>query len=137
MFGAAWHRQNGHHIRSFERRHGSCNVSAETRVIYKYHNRRLYDTTARRYTTLEDIRRLVLDAEDFVVRDKQTQADITFITLLNVLALAHAARPAPLLDPEFLLTAIRAHGRPPAELGAHDEPPATEYHYAAQPYSGT
>jgi polyhydroxyalkanoate synthesis repressor PhaR len=123
--------------RSLERRHGRCHVSAETRVIYKYHNRRLYDTVARRYTTLDDIRLLVLDAEDFVVRDKQTLADITFTTLLNVLAQVHAAQPEPLLDPEFLLTAIRAHGKPPTELVAHDEPAATEFHYAAQPYTGT
>src|SRR6185437_13137024 len=72
---------------SRERRYGRSNVSAETRVIYKYHNRRLYDTAARRYTTLGELRQLVLDGADFVVREKQSQADITFTTLLNVLAL--------------------------------------------------
>jgi polyhydroxyalkanoate synthesis repressor PhaR len=112
-------------------------VSAKTRLIYKYHNRRLYDTAARRYTTLGDIRQLVLDGEDFVVREKQTQADITFITLLNVLALAHASRPEPLLDREFLLNAIRAYGSAtPAKVAAHDEPAANEFQYAAQPYTG-
>ena len=107
---------------------------AKTRLIYKYHNRRLYDTTARRYTTLGDIRQLVLDGEDFVVIEKQTQADITFTTLLNVLAVAHASRAVPLLDREFLLNAIRAHGNPaPAKVTAHDEPAANEFQYAAQP----
>ncbi len=107
---------------------------AKTRLIYKYHNRRLYDTAARRYTTLGDIRQLVLDGEDFVVVEKQSQADITFTTLLNVLAVAHASRAEPLLDREFLLNAIRAHGNPaPAKLTAHEEPAANELQYAAQP----
>ena len=109
-------------------------MSAKTRLIYKYHNRRLYDTAARRYTTLGDIRQLVLDGEDFVVLEKQTQADITFTTLLNVLAVAHASRAEPLLDREFLLNAIRAHGNPtPTKLTAHEEPAANELQYAAQP----
>ena len=117
-------------------------MSDKTRLIYKYHNRRLYDTAARRYTTLGDIRQLVLDGEDFVVREKQTQADITFTTLLNVLALAHASRGEPLLDREFLLSAIRAHGSaaPPAKVTAaddHDETPAAEFQYAAHPYTGS
>jgi polyhydroxyalkanoate synthesis repressor PhaR len=109
-------------------------VSAKTRLIYKYHNRRLYDTAARRYTTLGDIRQLVLDGEEFVVLEKQTQTDITFTTLLNVLAVAHASRAEPLLDREFLLNAIRAHGKPaPAKVTVHDEPAANEFQYAAQP----
>ena len=112
-------------------------MSAKTRLIYKYHNRRLYDSAARRYTTLGDIRQLVLDGEDFVVLEKQTQTDITFTTLLNVLAVAHTARAEPLLDREFLLNAIRAHGNPAsAKVSAHDEPAATEFQYAAQPSSG-
>jgi polyhydroxyalkanoate synthesis repressor PhaR len=111
-------------------------VSAKTRLIYKYHNRRLYDTAARRYTTLGDIRQLVLEGEDFLVLEKQTQADITFTTLLNVLALAHASRAEPLLDREFLLNAIRAHGNPvPAKVTLHDEPAANEFQYAAQPHT--
>jgi polyhydroxyalkanoate synthesis repressor PhaR len=112
-------------------------VSAKTRLIYKYHNRRLYDTTARRYTTLGDIRQLVLAGEDFMVLEKQTQADITFTTLLNVLAVAHASRAEPLLDREFLLNAIRAHGNPaPTKVTVHDEPAANEFQYAAQPHTG-
>ena len=116
---------------------GRTDVSTNARLIYKYHNRRLYDTTARRYTTLGDIRQLVLEGEDFVVREKQTQADITFTTLLNVLALAHASQPEPLLDREFLLNAIRAHGSPkqPKATG-HDEAAANEFQYAAQSYNG-
>ena len=105
-------------------------MSANTRLIYKYHNRRLYDTTARRYTTLGDIRQLVLDGEDFVVRDKQTQADITFTTLLNVLAVAHASRPEPLLDREFLLQAIRAHGSATQPKAAGHDESAADFQYS-------
>jgi polyhydroxyalkanoate synthesis repressor PhaR len=105
-------------------------VSPNTRLIFKYHNRRLYDTAARRYTTLSDIRQLVLQGEGFIVRDKQTQLDITFVTLLNVLALAHESRPGALPDHEFLLKAIRAHGSLTPE-----EPAATELQYTAQSYA--
>jgi len=113
-------------------------VNAKTRLIYKYHNRRLYDTAARRYTTLGHIRQLVLDGEDFVVRDKQTQGDITFVTLLNVLAQAHGSRTEPPLDREFLLNAIRAYGSSSAsaKVAGHDDPTAAEIQYAARPYTG-
>ena len=83
-------------------------MNAKPRVIQKYPNRRMYDTTQHRYVTLDEIRHFVLDAVDFVVVDKRDQSDITFATLLNVLAKVHAARRDPGLDRQFLLDAIRA-----------------------------
>ena len=41
---------------------------SEPRIIKKYPNRRLYDTELSKYITLEDVRRLVRDGVDFVVR---------------------------------------------------------------------
>src|SRR5689334_25193760 len=46
---------------------------SEPRTIKKYPNRRLYDTVESRYITLADIRRLVIDRIDFVVRKKKRQ----------------------------------------------------------------
>src|SRR5690606_37981525 len=50
---------------------------ADTRVIKKYPNRRLYDTEESRYIRLADVRNLVLEDVAFVVIDKKTGNDIT------------------------------------------------------------
>ena len=42
---------------------------AETRLIKKYPNRRLYDTQTSTYITIVDVKQLVLDQEDFKVLD--------------------------------------------------------------------
>jgi polyhydroxyalkanoate synthesis repressor PhaR len=59
---------------------------SEPRVIKKYPNRRLYDTALSKYITLEDVRRLVRDRVRFVVRDAQTDEDITRSILLQVIS---------------------------------------------------
>jgi polyhydroxyalkanoate synthesis regulator protein len=76
----------------------------------------MYDTTQHRYVTLDEIRRFVMDGVDFIVLDKRDQSDITFATLLNVLAKVHAARREACLDRQILLDAIRTlgHERNPA-----------------------
>ena len=58
----------------------------EPRVLKKYPNRRLYDTATSKYITLEDVRRLVLEGVQFVVRDAKTDEDITRTVLLQVIA---------------------------------------------------
>ena len=55
------------------------------RIITKYPNRRLYDTEESRYVTLADIRRLVTDRVDFMVRDRKSGEDITRSILLQVI----------------------------------------------------
>lgn len=57
----------------------------EKRVIKKYPNRRLYDTTESKYITLEDVRKLVLDGVAFCVTDKKTEEDITRNILLQII----------------------------------------------------
>lgn len=84
------------------------------RVIRKYPNRRLYDTIESHYITLADIRRLVLGNIDFVVIDRATQADITHLILLQVIA-AEESRSEPLLSRDFLAEVIREHARKQAQ----------------------
>ena len=50
---------------------------ASPRIIKKYPNRRLYDTTTSAYITLAQVKQLVLDNEFFVVRDAKSNDDIT------------------------------------------------------------
>ncbi len=99
-------------------------MNEKPRVIQKYPNRRMYDTTQHRYVTLDEIRRFVIDGVDFTVVDKRDQSDITFATLLNVLAKVHAARREACLDLQILLDAIR-------KLGHDRNPPGHEFALAA------
>lgn len=51
------------------------------RVIKRYANRKLYDSTAKRYVTLEDLATLVESGEELKILDKQSGADITSVVL--------------------------------------------------------
>jgi len=59
---------------------------ASTRVIKKYPNRRLYDTEVSSYITIEDVRHLIVDGEDFEVRDARSGEDLTRQVLLQIIA---------------------------------------------------
>src|SRR3546814_172871 len=58
----------------------------KTRVIKKYPNRRLYDTDISSYITIEDVRQLIVDGEDFEVRDAKSGDDLTRQVLLQIIA---------------------------------------------------
>ena len=60
-------------------------MSPPTIVIKKYPNRRLYDTSASRYINLEDIAGLVRKGRDVQVVDVQTGADVTRVTLTQII----------------------------------------------------
>jgi polyhydroxyalkanoate synthesis repressor PhaR len=78
------------------------------RVIKKYPNRRLYDTTESRYITLNDVRRLVCEKQDFVVVDQKTHEDITRSILLQVIAEQESGEP--IMSQDFLSQVIRSYG---------------------------
>jgi polyhydroxyalkanoate synthesis repressor PhaR len=80
----------------------------EPRVIKKYPNRRLYDTTESRYITLADVRKLVVEKAEFVVIDKKTNEDITRSILLQVIA--EQEQGEPLMSQDFLSQIIRSYG---------------------------
>lgn len=54
-------------------------------LIKKYSNRRLYNTQTSSYITLENLRALVKEDVDFVVKDAKTDEDITRITLTQII----------------------------------------------------
>ena len=56
-----------------------------TRIIKKYPNRRLYDTSLGTYITLDDVKKLVFDHVDFQVIDARTKKDLTQSTLLQII----------------------------------------------------
>jgi len=81
---------------------------ATPRVIKKYPNRRLYDTAQSRYITLSDIRRLVVEKQEFVVVDQKTHEDITRSILLQVIA--EQENGEPMMSQDFLSQVIRSYG---------------------------
>ena len=79
------------------------------RVIKKYPNRRLYDTSSSSYITLAQVRQLVMDSEAFVVRDAKTGEDLTRSILLQIILEAEAGG-APMFTEAMLANIIRFYG---------------------------
>jgi len=82
---------------------------AQHRVIKKYPNRRLYDTEISSYITLEDVRQLIVDGEEFEVRDAKTGDDLTRSVLLQIIA-EHEERGQPMFSTQLLTQIIRFYG---------------------------
>lgn len=82
---------------------------AQVRIIKKYPNRRLYDTEISSYITLEDVRQLIVDGEEFQVRDAKTGDDLTRSVLLQIIA-EHEQDGQPMLSTQLLSQIIRFYG---------------------------
>lgn len=91
-----------------ETRAASAAKSAQ-RVIKKYPNRRLYDTTTSTYITLAEVKQLVMASENLVVRDAKTSEDITRSILLQII-LEEEAGGAPMFSEAVLANIIRFYG---------------------------
>jgi polyhydroxyalkanoate synthesis repressor PhaR len=87
----------------------------EERVIRKYANRRLYDTTASRHVTLDDIRKMVGSGERVKVIDDKSGADVTRSMLLQIIS-AQEQFGTPVLSTELLEAIIRFYGNPVQEM---------------------
>jgi len=79
------------------------------RIIKKYPNRRLYDTSSSSYIALADIKELVMRHTPFVVRDAKTGEDLTRSLLLQII-LEEEAAGAPILTERVLANIIRFYG---------------------------
>ena len=84
-------------------------AAGATRVLKKYPNRRLYDTHTSSYITLVDVKKMVLDGEDFVVRDAKTGEDLTRSILLQII-LEEEAGGMPMFSSAMLSQVIRFYG---------------------------
>jgi len=54
-------------------------------VIKRYPNRKLYDTEAKKYITLDGIAKLIRQGEEVVVIDHTTEEDLTAVTLTQII----------------------------------------------------
>lgn len=80
-----------------------------TVVIKKYANRRLYNTEASSYVTLEDLARMVREGRDFAVYDAKTGDDITRGVLTQIIV-EEEAKGRSLLPTSFLRQLIGFYG---------------------------
>ena len=80
-----------------------------TRVLKKYPNRRLYDTETSSYITLADVKKMVLEMQEFQVRDAKTGDDLTRSILLQII-LEEETGGVPMFSTTMLAQIIRFYG---------------------------
>lgn len=84
-------------------------MNAEKRVIKKYPNRRLYDTSTSCYITLADVKQLVLDSVDIQVLDARSGEDLTRSVLMQII-MDEEAGAMPMFSHDALTQMIRFYG---------------------------
>ena len=84
-------------------------TAATERVIKKYPNRRLYDTSTSAYITLGEVKQLVLQRENVLVKDAKTGEDLTRSILLQII-LEEEAAGIPMFSEAALANIIRFYG---------------------------
>jgi polyhydroxyalkanoate synthesis repressor PhaR len=88
----------------------SSNVQQE-RLIRKYSNRRLYDTSGSRHVTLDDLRQMIVAGERIKVVDDKSGEDLTRSVLLQIIA-EQEQFGLPVLGADLLEMIIRFYGGP-------------------------
>jgi polyhydroxyalkanoate synthesis repressor PhaR len=83
----------------------------QERLIRKYSNRRLYDTSGSRHVTLDDLRQLVVAGEKIKVVDDKSGDDLTRSVLLQIIA-EQEQFGLPVLGCDLLEMIIRFYGGP-------------------------
>jgi len=84
-------------------------AESSARILKKYPNRRLYDTRTSSYITLVDVKQMVLDGENFEVRDAKTGEDLTRSILLQII-LEEETGSVPMFSTQMLAHLIRFYG---------------------------
>ena len=84
-------------------------VTNDRRIIKKYPNRRLYDTSSSSYVALSDIKQLVMEGVAFGVLDAKTGSDLTRSILLQII-LEEEANGSPMFTAPVLSNIIRFYG---------------------------
>lgn len=88
------------------------------RIIKKYPNRRLYDTTLASYITLNDIKKLVFDHVEFKVIDTVSKKDLTQATLLQIIT-EQETKENPIFTTDLLQQFIRTYQEKSENMVSH------------------
>jgi len=95
--------------------------AAGPRTIKRYGNRKLYDASARRYVTLQELARLVAKGQDVHVLDQRSGEDLTNLTLAQAL-LESVRQGASRIPRQVLTRLIRIAAGPATGWGKWPEP---------------
>ena len=90
-------------------------IMSNQRVIKKYANRRLYDSTGSRHVTLDDLRKMIVSGDKVKVIDDKSGEDLTRAVLLQVIS-EQEQFGTPVLSIELLESIIRFYGNPVQEM---------------------
>jgi len=82
---------------------------SDPRIIKKYQNRCLYDTSQSKYISLADLKELVIGGESFEVREVKSDKDITRQVLLQIIS-EEENEGTPLFTADVLMRFIRMYG---------------------------
>ncbi|MEI8357420.1 MAG: hypothetical protein RL698_2411 [Pseudomonadota bacterium] len=85
------------------------------RVVKRYSNRKLYDTNTSRYVALDDIAGMVRRGEEVAVTDNETGADLTAVTLAQII-LEDERRRSGVLSLSLLRDLVRSGGSTIADV---------------------
>lgn len=88
------------------------------RLIKKYPNRRLYDTSSSSYITLDDVKELVLNHNKFKIIDTRSNEDVTNYILLQIISEQETSG-SPLFTTEVLQNIIRFYGNSMQSIMSH------------------
>ena len=84
-------------------------MDKKIRIIKKYQNRCLYDTQASSYISINDLKQMIYDGEEFVVQEAKSKKDITRSVLLQIISEEENDN-EPMFTPDMLMKLIRMHG---------------------------
>lgn len=88
----------------------------DTVIIKKYANRRLYDTSASSYVTLDHLAKMIKENKNFVVQDAKTSKDITRTVLTQIIVEEESKGGETLLPIGFLRQLIGFYGNSVGKL---------------------
>ena len=80
------------------------------KILKKYPNRRIYDTSTSEYIKLDDVREMVLHYTPFKVVDSKSGADLTRPTLIQIVSDLESEGHSSLLTNRILEELIRFYG---------------------------
>ena len=87
----------------------AASPSSNKRIIKKYPNRRLYDTSTSSYITITEVKQLVMDQVSLMVIDAKTNEDLTRSIFLQII-LEQESAGVPMFTEQVLANIIRFYG---------------------------
>jgi polyhydroxyalkanoate synthesis repressor PhaR len=99
-----------HNLQAIEYSPWSRHLDSALKILKKYPNRRIYDTSTSEYIKLNDVREMVLAYVPFKVIDSKSGSDLTRSTLIQIISDLESEGHPSLLTNRILEELIRFYG---------------------------